>query len=117
MFINFLTLEPRQTIVPLKLFTDKKEGSHPEIVFLDEFPELREKQPELSDTQWLYFSLSHPNDCQGSSYDVEINLNDLPRVAKHIISQQIHLYFKQSAIVSTDKVDNLEVWVKKKQQS
>jgi len=117
MIINYLTLQPKQTSVTLQLFTDKKRESHPEIVFPEEFPQLWEQHQELSDVQWLFFSLTHPHHCQGNSYEAEIHLDESLRIAKHIISQQLYLYFKKSTIVATDKVDNVEIWVKKASQS
>ena len=117
MIINYLTLQPKQTSAKLQLFTAKKDDTYPEIVYPDELPELWNQHPELSDVQWLYFSLTHPHNCKGSSYEAEINLDDSKRIAKHIISQQIYLYFKRTAIVTTDKVDNVEIWIRKESKS
>ena len=117
MIINYLTLQPKHTSAKLQLFTDKKNDTYPEIVYSDELPELWDQHPELSDVQWLYFSLTHPHNCKGSSYEAEINLDNSKRIAKHIISQQIYLYFKRTAIVTTDKVDNVEIWIRKESKS
>ena len=63
--------------------------------------------------------LTHPAECKGTQYTVQIVLNNQKqrRIAKHIISQQLYNHFRQTQIATFDKIDNVEVWVKKEQQS
>lgn len=99
MQINFFTFSPMQQIVELTLYT--------------------EKHPELTGVKSLFYSLTNPAECKGTQYTVQINLNNQKqrRIAKHIISQQLYNHFRQSQIATFDKIDNVEVWVKKKLQS
>lgn len=67
----------------------------------------------------MFYSLTNPTECKGTQYTAQINLNNQKqrRIAKHIISQQLYNHFRQTQIATFDKIDNVEVWVKKEQQS
>ena len=117
MRINFFTFSPMQQIVELTLYTEKQPDSHPELVYADECPELWQQHSELADVKHLFFSLINPAECKGTQYTAQINLNRQRRIAKHIISQQLYNHFRQTQIATFDKIDNVEVWVKKEQQS
>jgi len=67
----------------------------------------------------LFYSLTNPAECKGTQYTAQINLNNQKqrRIAKHIISQQLYNHFRQTQIATFDKIDNIEVWGKKEQQS
>ena len=112
MVVNYFKFEPVEPIVDLTLYTHKHEKVYPETVYADECPDLWEQHPELTQNQYLYFSLIHPEECMGRKYSVQIDVNEHKRIGKHIISQQLYNYFRQSQIVSFDKIDNVEVWVK-----
>lgn len=116
MQINFFTFTPKQQVVELTLYTEKDKDSHPEMVYADECPELWRNNSELSEVKRLFYSLINPNECKGTSYTVQIDLNKQRRIAKHIISQRLYNYFRETQIATFDKVDNVEVWIKKEQQ-
>lgn len=117
MRINFFTFRPVQQIVELTLYTEKQPDSHPELVYTDECPELWQQHSELADVKSLFFSLINLAECKGTQYTAQIDLNNQRRIAKHIISQQLYNYFRKTQIATFDKIDNVEVWVKKQQQS
>lgn len=119
MQINFFTFRPVQQTVELTLYTEKHPDTHPELVYADECPELWQQHSELAEVKSLFYSLTNPAECIGTQYTVQINLNNQMqrRIAKHIISQQLYNHFRQTQIATFDKIDNVEVWVKKEQQS
>ena len=119
MQINFFTFRPVQQTVELSLYTEKHPDTHPELVYADECPELWQQHSELTGVKSLFYSLANPAECKGTQYTVQIDLNNQKqrRIAKHIISQQLYNHFRQSQIATFDKIDNVEVWVKKEQQS
>ena len=117
MRINSFTLQPTQSVVELTLYTDKQGKAICERVYPEECPELWQQHPELADVKCLFFSLTNPSVCKGTQYTVKIDLNVQRRIAKHIISQQLYNHFRQSQIVTFDKIDNVEVWVKAESQN
>lgn len=119
MLINFFTFRPVQQLVELMLYTDKHKDTHPERVYADECPQLWQQHPELADVKSLFYSLTNPAECKGMQYTVQIDLNNQKqrRIVKHIISQQLYNYFRKTEIATFDKIDNVEVWEKKEQQS
>lgn len=119
MLINFFTFSPVQQIVELTLYTEKQPDTHPELVYADECPELWQQHSELAEVKSLFYSLTNPAECKGTRYTAQIYLNNQKqrRIAKHIISQQLYNHFRQTQIATFDKIDNVEVWVKKKQQT
>ena len=117
MRINFFTFRPVQQTVELALYTKKHPDTHPELMYADECPELWQQHSELADVKNLFYSLTNPSECKGSQYTVQIDLNKQLRIAKHIISQQLYNHFRQTQIATFDKIDNVEVWVKKEQHS
>ena len=117
MLINSFTFRPVQQTVELSLYTEKHPDTHTELVYADECPELWQLHSELADVKNLFYSLTNPSECKGTQYTVQIDLNRQLRIAKHIISQQLYNYFRKTQIATFDKIDNVEVWVKKEQQS
>lgn len=119
MVINYFTFSPVQPMIELTLYTKKHPDTHPELVYADECPQLWQQHSELADVKSLFYSLTNPDECKGKQYTAQINLNHQKqrRIAKHIINQQLYNYFRQTQIATFDKIDNVEVWVKKEQQS
>ena len=119
MQINFFTFSPVQQVVELALYTEKHNDIHPELEYADECPELWQQHSELADVKSLFYSHTNPAECKGTQYTVQINLNNQKqrRIAKHIIRQQLYNHFRQTQIATFDKIDNVEVWVKKEQQT
>jgi len=113
MKINLLTFTPVAESINLAVYTEKVENSNPLRLFRNECPQFWEQHPELSDKEYLFFSIVHPEGCTGSKYDISIKFDENPRIAKHYLNHLIYNYFKENAAaVGFDFVDNVEVWVK-----
>jgi len=117
MKINLLTFTPVAESINLAVYTEKVENSNPLKLFRNESPEFWEQHPELSENDYLFFSIVHPESCMGDKYDVSIKFDENPRIAKHYFNHLIYNYFKENAAaVGFDFVDNVEVWVKDSNQ-
>lgn len=66
MQINFFTLCPVKKTVELVLYTEKRNGTHPERLYADEYPELWRQHPELAEVISLFYSLTNPAECKGT---------------------------------------------------
>lgn len=113
MQINILPFSPIPETVQLDVYTEKVEEQYPESVFNDECPQLWKEHPELKEKKRLFFSLfNSETECKGDKYTIEINLNEQIRIARHYFNQIFYNYFKQTKIVGTDYIDNVEIWIK-----
>ncbi|MDD3077907.1 MAG: hypothetical protein PHH37_02225 [Paludibacter sp.] len=113
MQINILTFSPISETVQLDVYTERVEEQHPDSIFKDEFPQLWKEHPELKNKERLFFSLfNSETECKGDKYTIELNLNKQFRIAKHYFNQIFYNHFKQTKIVGTDYIDNVEIWIK-----
>lgn len=69
MQINFFTFRPVQQVVELALYTEERNDTHPKLVYADECS-------ELMGVKSLFYSLTTPAECKGTSYMIPIDWNN-----------------------------------------
>lgn len=115
MYFNVLSFEPLPETININLYTEKVEGFHPLSIYKDECSELWKNIPStLTKYKSLFCSFSNEeNECIGTKFTTEINLNKVPRVALHYFRYLLYKHFLNAAdAVCNNYIDGVEVWVR-----
>jgi len=119
MQFNLLSFTLPANAITVNLYSEKVKDTCPNIVFMDECPELWEQNADrLAEYKYLYCSFGNEEtECKGDKYTVAIDLNNTPRFAINYIRHLIYTYFRgRVPAVCYNFVDGVEIWLKAEQQ-
>ncbi len=119
MQFNLLSFKPYSEEITINLYSEKVEGTRPQIVYQDEYPELWEQNAEtLEECKYLYCSFNNEEtECKGDKYTATIYLNSAPRFALHYFRYLLYEHFYgQVPAVCYNYMSGIEIWLKEEQQ-
>ena len=110
--------KPTVATIDITLYTQKREGSHPAVVYPDECPTLwSAHHKELATSTHLYCPLDDEEACEGTAYRTSLTLHEAPRFALHYFRRLLYRYFKgRVAAIGYTYIGAVEVWVMDKKE-